>query len=500
MANASFIRPGTNRRWPVIKPVGSHQQAPPISINRNVCLVGARARVHLPLGSPLVSRSHVLIVNDNDETYLRDLASTNKVYVNGTPVREVRLNTADLLRVGPFTFHCQSGFPGGPVASPEELADDAPAQEQPTVLAVDGGPRVTLSGRTLLIGRRRDCDVRLEASGISPVHAVIFKRDGKRFIRDLNSTEGTFVNGAAIREAQVQPGDQIRIGAAAARLEAVTPSGAGAQDEQAEPLPLEMEEVTSASASGLSGSVGAATELSESQRILAGLAAIGAGAQQESAAGAQQEGAPQEAAAQASATPEDFGFAPEPAAAPAGPSDAASPLELELAPEPAPAAPSNAADYDLAPAPAESNGHPGAVVRQPPPRPQIAPIPTNGQGGANGEHATNVERAANAAPRAMNAQAGGNAAGLNSAGPLGRGHEPIPPAQTPRSPERNGQEAGSDAAAGHEQTGPGEHESLPVASAEDLLPPAPPPTAPAEEHQLAVTEDDLLGDIFFGHE
>lgn len=67
-------------------------------------------------------------------------------------------------------------------------------------------------GKTLVIGRRVDADIRVDEPTMSAVHAKIFAAsDGPR-IRDLESLNGTYVNSKRTTEASLQPGDKIRIG------------------------------------------------------------------------------------------------------------------------------------------------------------------------------------------------------------------------------------------------------------------------------------------------
>ena len=208
MTTATPIFRAPNLTWPVLKPVGPEQEKPAIRINRASCLVGDRSMVHLPLRSPLVSRSHAILVVDDGEVYVRDLASRNRLFVNGSPVREISLRPADLLQIGPFRFRCVAGFTN-------RLEDDRRDALRNAGLTVAGSSqRHPLSGRTLLIGRREQCDLPLQSAAASDVHAVLFRRSGTHFIRDLNSRTGTWVNGRRIREAQIKDGDELRFATA----------------------------------------------------------------------------------------------------------------------------------------------------------------------------------------------------------------------------------------------------------------------------------------------
>ncbi len=74
--------------------------------------------------------------------------------------------------------------------------------------------RVSWNGKQVIIGRRADADVQLSEPTTSGIHAKIFAgMDGIR-IRDLNSLNGTKVNGHRIVESLLQDGDRIKIGRA----------------------------------------------------------------------------------------------------------------------------------------------------------------------------------------------------------------------------------------------------------------------------------------------
>jgi pSer/pThr/pTyr-binding forkhead associated (FHA) protein len=65
--------------------------------------------------------------------------------------------------------------------------------------------------RSLLIGRSRGCDLQVPDSDTSRRHAEIYRSDGNYVLRDLGSTNGTFVNGRPVKEHRLEPGDRIQI-------------------------------------------------------------------------------------------------------------------------------------------------------------------------------------------------------------------------------------------------------------------------------------------------
>ena len=66
-----------------------------------------------------------------------------------------------------------------------------------------------------VLGSRQDCvDILLNDRSVSRMHAQIDEAQGRLYLYDLNSTNGTFVNGQRIKseEYEIKEGDEIQIG------------------------------------------------------------------------------------------------------------------------------------------------------------------------------------------------------------------------------------------------------------------------------------------------
>ncbi len=84
---------------------------------------------------------------------------------------------------------------------------------------LQAGERFDLIGG-LSIGRSAEADLRIEDRYASGVHARIFSRDGRTYIEDMNSTNGTLLNDASLHgEAELIDGDLVRIGDTELRFE-----------------------------------------------------------------------------------------------------------------------------------------------------------------------------------------------------------------------------------------------------------------------------------------
>ncbi|MDR2930991.1 MAG: FHA domain-containing protein [Propionibacteriaceae bacterium] len=97
-------------------------------------------------------------------------------------------------------------------------------KKEPWVLAIDSGihagDRLQLVSE-VHIGRSEACELVLDDDYVSTMHALLSHRDdGSWVLKDLGSTNGTYVNGERITtETVVGPDDVIRIGDVQMRLE-----------------------------------------------------------------------------------------------------------------------------------------------------------------------------------------------------------------------------------------------------------------------------------------
>ncbi|HEY5057784.1 MAG TPA: FHA domain-containing protein [Gaiellaceae bacterium] len=100
----------------------------------------------------------------------------------------------------------------------DELADtlDGLGLQGPALVVRSGGGRsgetFTPQGDRTTIGRSPDCPVFLDDVTVSRKHAVLVEREGRWFIEDQGSLNGTFVNRRRVDSAEVSDGDELQIG------------------------------------------------------------------------------------------------------------------------------------------------------------------------------------------------------------------------------------------------------------------------------------------------
>ncbi len=68
-------------------------------------------------------------------------------------------------------------------------------------------------GDEITVGRAAGCQITIDDTYVSQLHARVFRRDGDVFVEDLGSTNGTYLNRAKVSgPMMMQRGDRLQIG------------------------------------------------------------------------------------------------------------------------------------------------------------------------------------------------------------------------------------------------------------------------------------------------
>jgi hypothetical protein len=158
------------------------------------------------------------------QEYLTEHARREEYALLSRP--KVLMQTDDDLEVGEFGIATRmAGVEGAPEGVPAQAEPGAtmvyrpeeepvaPAQPEPpqVVLTVDG-TRHEVAGPRALLGRSKECDVRLSDPNVSRRHAEVRLEGSNYWIVDLDSTNGVLVNGQRQKRAKLGDGDRITLG------------------------------------------------------------------------------------------------------------------------------------------------------------------------------------------------------------------------------------------------------------------------------------------------
>lgn len=174
-----------------------------IHLNQGSITLGRAPDNTLSLNDDLtVSRHHAQVVWSTDHYVLTDLSSSVGTSINNVrlvPHQPRALMSCDRISIGTFELVFR-----------DSIVTSAPIPQQ----AGQKNQTLNLKGRqTLSLGRDPLNDMIIDHPSSSRFHAQIQKLKGDYVLEDLNSTNGTFVNGKPLSERRVlKVGDVIRIG------------------------------------------------------------------------------------------------------------------------------------------------------------------------------------------------------------------------------------------------------------------------------------------------
>ena len=204
-------------------------------VGQGPLVFGRDASCDIVIESTEVSRRHAVIAGGPAGYVLED-TSANGVMVNGVRAGERRtLARGDVLKIGPseFRFYAEAAqaLDSPPPGAAHRLYDTAhgipsmvpsfpsrPTAPPPlaTVLVRSGslrGQRLPIRTPVVNIGRAEYNDLVFSEESVSATHAKLQRREELWVLTDLDSTNGTFVDGDQIRgEVPLMPGSTVRFG------------------------------------------------------------------------------------------------------------------------------------------------------------------------------------------------------------------------------------------------------------------------------------------------
>jgi pSer/pThr/pTyr-binding forkhead associated (FHA) protein len=170
-------------------------------------LVGRDSGLAVAIPLDGVSRQHARIHWDGRAYWLEDLKSTNGTLLNGQRIVRERLRHLDVITLGKtaeLIFVLRAVAPGvvrqHGIVRASLVAD--PADALPHEIAIG---EVTL-------GRSPACNIVAESGAVSKVHARIERTVDRLILKDLGSSNGTFVNGTKVMTALLSDGDVLLLG------------------------------------------------------------------------------------------------------------------------------------------------------------------------------------------------------------------------------------------------------------------------------------------------
>jgi pSer/pThr/pTyr-binding forkhead associated (FHA) protein len=171
----------------------------PVSLGRS-----AEATHKLP--TKAASRIHAQVFLRDGAWWLEDLGSSNGTFLNNRKLSvAASLSDGDTIRVADIklTFKAAPAALAQPPGQVPRLVYQPEPGKAPVELVLD---------RRVTIGRKGDNTLQIDTKAISGRHCEVFPQDGKFIVRDLGSSNGTWVGKKRVTEHQLRNGDVLVVG------------------------------------------------------------------------------------------------------------------------------------------------------------------------------------------------------------------------------------------------------------------------------------------------
>lgn len=172
--------------------------------------LGRSASNSMVLDHPSISEQHAKLITRDNKLYLQDLSSEHGCFVNNQRVNIKQLLPGDLLRLGDVEIDILNPRESVAITA---LSDEQVAKAQWQLVADSSwlsGQAFPVPAGKITIGRSKDCDLIIPGTHLSRQHAELDIQGNLLHIRDLASSNGTFLNDQRITEGSAKPGDRLR--------------------------------------------------------------------------------------------------------------------------------------------------------------------------------------------------------------------------------------------------------------------------------------------------
>jgi len=173
--------------------------------------IGKSSTNSLMIDDSSVHDFHVEIKNEHDKVTIINTAGTPSLLLNGKPVpRHATLQAKDIIKIGDVELE---------LIDPKTLIEQ---KKSASTTNFTNGWSIYSSASWLeqnryliekktIVGRDPNCDITLPIEHLSRQHLSLEIKNSQLFLKDLNSSNGTYLNGKRVSEAQVHSGDKIKL-------------------------------------------------------------------------------------------------------------------------------------------------------------------------------------------------------------------------------------------------------------------------------------------------
>ena len=177
-------------------------------VTEKLYCIGSASDNQLVISDLGIDPLHAKIFVEDERYVLKDNNSSSGCFINGQRITQKEILPGDILRFGTLEMI---------VLDPRKLheQDDA-TQSAPWRLVSDsswlpGKTFIIMPDRAVIIGRTDKCDITIPGTHLSRRHTELRIQGSQLLVKDLGSSNGTFLNDKSITEATAENGDRLRL-------------------------------------------------------------------------------------------------------------------------------------------------------------------------------------------------------------------------------------------------------------------------------------------------
>lgn len=171
--------------------------------------IGKSKSNSLMIEDPSLDDNHVEIIQDPNQLSLIKKTSKGIVKINGKEISQSTVIKAnDVITLGTVELEL--------IDSQSLVSKQSQAMKPAHIWSLYSSASWLekndfIIDKKIIIGRDPGCDIPLALDYLSRNHVSLEPKSGKLFIEDLNSSNGTYVNGQRVEKSELKPGDKIKL-------------------------------------------------------------------------------------------------------------------------------------------------------------------------------------------------------------------------------------------------------------------------------------------------
>jgi pSer/pThr/pTyr-binding forkhead associated (FHA) protein len=184
---------------------------PPLWVVEKLYSIGSASDNNLIVSDEGIDPLHARLISGDDKIFLKDNNSSSGCFVNGQRITNKEIVPGDLIRLGSVEFEVLDPSAQQPGSKNGKKQSDTQWRLVSDSSWLAGQTFVVPSDRPVVIGRDVQSDIVIPGTHLSRRHAELTVMGKSLRVKDLASSNGTFINDKRVDTTIANSGDRLRL-------------------------------------------------------------------------------------------------------------------------------------------------------------------------------------------------------------------------------------------------------------------------------------------------